>query len=264
MEVSRAMKVVLFCGGRGFLLPGQTELAPKPMTTIGYRPILWHAMRYYAHFGLRDFVLCLGYGGERVKSYFLRYNEALSNDFVLTQGGSRIELLSSDIEDWNMTFVDTGLHANIGQRLVAVQPYLRDEELFCANYGDNLTDAPLLEVIDDFKRRKKIAAFLSVRPRYSFHVVSHLPDGTVTRIADLEASDLWVNGGGFIFRNEIFNFISDGEDLVEEPFRRLVALDELVTYRYDGFWTALDTLKDLQDLHSLHDSGHMPWAPWLT
>lgn len=257
------MKVVLFCGGKGFLLPGQVEPTAKPMTTIGYRPIIWHVMRYYAHWGLRDFLLCLGYGGDQVKSYFLRYNEALSNDFILTAGGSSIQMLSTDIQDWNMTFVDTGLHANVGQRLKAVEHHLRDEELFCANYGDNLTDAPLTEVIADFERRKKIAAFLSVRPRYSFHVVSYQPDGTVTDIADLETSDLWVNGGGFIFRREIFDFIGDGEDLVEEPFRRLVELDELVTYRYDGFWMALDTLKDLHDLHALHDSGRMPWAPWL-
>lgn len=257
------MKVVLFCGGRGFRLPGEPDVTSKPMTTIGYRPIVWHVMRYYAHFGVRDFVLCLGSRGEQVKNYFLGYNEALSNDFVFSDGGARVELLSTDIQDWNIALVDTGVHTNVGQRLKAVERHLRGEEVFCCSYADSLTDAPLDGVIDDFRRRGRVAAFLSVRPRYSFHVIAHRPDGVVTGIDDLEASDLWVNGGGFIFRNEIFDFIDDGEDLVEEPFQRLIARDELVTYRYDGFWSTLDTLKDLQDLRALHDSGRMPWAPWV-
>jgi glucose-1-phosphate cytidylyltransferase len=257
------MKVVLFCGGKGFRLPGQDEAIPKPMTTIGYRPILWHLMRYYGHSGFNDFLLCLGYKGDIVKNYFLKYNEALSNDFVLADGGSKIELLGTDIEDWHITFVDTGLDTNIGQRLRAVKGHLQGEELFCVNYGDNLTDAPLLELLDDFKSRHKVGALLSVRPRYSFHVISNRPDGVVTDISDLHDSDVWVNGGYFIFRREVFDYIGEGEDLVEEPFQRLIALDELVTYRYEGFWAALDTLKDLEDLQSLHDRGRAPWAPWL-
>jgi glucose-1-phosphate cytidylyltransferase len=257
------MKVVLFSGGKSLRLPGQSEEVPKPMITVGYRPILWHVMRFYAHWGYRDFVLCLGYKADAVKSYFLRYNEALSNDFVLTRGGRHVELLSTDIQNWRITFADTGLNANVGQRLRAARRYLEGEELFCANYGDALTDAPLPELVTDFERQGKVAAFLSVRPRYSFHVVSRDPEGVVTDITDVHGTELWMNGGYFVFRQAIFNYIGEGEDLVAEPFQRLIEEDQLLAYRYEGFWMPMDSLKDLQDLQALHDSGAQPWAPWL-
>jgi glucose-1-phosphate cytidylyltransferase len=257
------MKVVLFSGGRSLRLPEQAEALPKPMITIGYRPMLWHVMRFYAHFGYKDFVLCLGYKADAIKEYFLRYNEALSNDFVLSDGGRNLELLSSDIHDWRITFADTGLNTNIGQRLLAVRRYLKDEELFCANYADGLTDAPLPELVDDFRRQGKVAAFLSVRPRSSFHVVTRDPDDVVTGITDVHGTDLWMNGGFFMFRQEVFDYIHEGEDLVEEPFRRLIEDDQLLAYRYEGFWMPMDSLKDLQNLQALHDTGAPPWAPWL-
>ena len=258
------MKVVLFCGGEGLRLPEQAEAVPKPMITVGYRPILWHVMKYYAHWGYSDFVLCLGYKADVVKDYFLRYDEALSNDFVLSEGGRRLELLNTDIHDWRITFADTGLHTNIGQRLLAARRYLRDEELFCANYADGLTDAPLPELVEDFKRQGKVAAFLSVRPRYSFHLVARDDDDVVTGITDVHGTDLWMNGGFFIFRQEIFDYLREGEDLVEEPFRRLIKEDQLLAYQYEGFWMPMESLKDLQNLQALHDSGAPPWAPWLT
>ena len=151
------MKVVLFCGGLGLRLRDAGAL-PKPMVSVGYRPILWHVMKYYAHFGYKDFILCLGYKADVVKDYFLRYDEALSNDFVLSAGGRNVELLSTDIHDWRITFANTGLHTNVGQRLLAVRRYLKGEELFCANYADGLTDAPVPELVDDFKRQGKVAA----------------------------------------------------------------------------------------------------------
>jgi glucose-1-phosphate cytidylyltransferase len=260
----RRVKVVLFCGGEGLRLPEEPEAVPKPMLTVGYRPVLWHIMRFYAHWGLTDFVLCLGYKADVVKNYFLRYSEALSNDFVLSDGGRSVEVLNTDIHDWRITFVNTGLHTNVGQRLLAAKRYLQGEQIFCANYADNLSDAPVPQFIADFESRGKVAAFLSVRPPYSFHVVAHGEDGLVSRITDVHGSDLWVNGGFYIFRQEIFDFIGDGEDLLEEPFRRLIEADELITYRYQGFWSAMDTLKDLQNLRSIHADGRPPWAPWMT
>jgi glucose-1-phosphate cytidylyltransferase len=254
------MKVVLFCGGEGLRLPEQTDAVPKPMITVGYRPILWHVMRYYANRGFSDFVLCLGYRPDVVKSYFLRYSEALSNDFVLSDGGRRVEVLSTDIHDWRITFANTGLHTNIGQRLLAARRYLRGQEMFFANYADNLTDAPLPELAADFRARGKVAGFLSVRPHHSFHVASHREDGLVSRITNVHGADLWVNGGYFMFRQEFFDFIREGEDLTEEPFRRLIEAGELIAYRYEGFWTAMDTLKDLQSLRSLYDNGRSPWV----
>ena len=153
------MKVVLFCGGLGTRLKEYSETIPKPMIDIGYRPIMWHLMRYYAHYGHNEFILCLGYRGDVIKNYFLNYNEALSNDFVMKKGGREIHLYNNDIEDWTISFVDTGLNSNIGQRLKAVEPYLEGEEVFMANYTDGLSDLCLPEYIDHFYRQNKVASF---------------------------------------------------------------------------------------------------------
>ena len=256
------MKVVIFCGGQGLRLRELSEAIPKPMALIGQRPILWHGMRYYAHFGHREFILCLGHKGDVIKDYFLHYDEATSNDFVFAEGGRTLELLRTDIQDWRITFAQTGMHANIGQRLAAIRDHLGGDELFLANYGDNLTDAPLPEFISDFERSDKVAAFLSVRPTYTFHVVRTDAGHQVTSLKDVRESDIRINGGVFIFRREIFDYMRDGEELVEEPFQRLIRKGALIAYEYDGFWAPMDTLKDMHLLQSLYDSGHPPWAVW--
>jgi glucose-1-phosphate cytidylyltransferase len=256
------MKVVLFCGGQGLRLREFSEAVPKPMVPIGSRPILWHLMRYYAHFGHRDFVLCLGHQGDVIKSYFREYDETISNDFVLSDGGRSVELLGSDIDDWRITFASTGLATNIGQRLLAVRRFVAGEPMFLANYGDNVSDADMNEFIADFQRRSAVAAFLSVRPSYSFHIVEADGSGMVTDIEHVYNSRIRINGGFFIFRQEIFDYIREGEELVEEPFRRLIEQQQLVAYRYDGFWAPMDTLKDKVQLDTLDASGRAPWAVW--
>jgi glucose-1-phosphate cytidylyltransferase len=256
------MKVVLFCGGFGLRLREYPEPIPKPMVPVGYRPILWHVMRYFAHFGHHDFVLCLGWQADVIKNYFLRYNEALSNDFVLTQGGRSVELLNTDIDDWRITFADTGLRANIGERLRAVRQHLDGEEIFLANYGDVVTDAPLDELIERFRSSGKVAAFLSVKPTYSFHVVRHERDGLVTAIESAEEAGLWINGGYFIFRPALFDYLAPGDELVVEAFQKLVKEGQLMTFQYEGFWAPMDTLKDRETLEQLHQSGRPPWAVW--
>jgi glucose-1-phosphate cytidylyltransferase len=256
------LKVVLFCGGRGLRIRDYADPVPKPMVPIGYRPIIWHVMRYYAHFGHRRFVLCLGHRADVIKDYFLRYNEALSNDFVMRGGGHDVELLSTDIHDWEITFVDTGIEASIGQRLRAVRNHLEDEELFLANYGDGLTDAPLDRLLSDFAGREKIGGFLAVRPPYSYDFVSLSDDGLVTAIEGARKTGIWINGGYFMFRREIFDYIESGEELVREPFARLIAEEELVACPYQGFWAPMDTLKDHQELEALFHSGNPPWALW--
>lgn len=257
------MKVVLFCGGLGLRLREHSESIPKPMVTIGYRPILWHVMKYYAHFGHRDFILALGYKADVIKEYFLRYNEALSNDFVLSGAGRQVEFLGRDLDDWRISFVDTGLNANLGQRLLAVRRYLDPGEIFLANYGDTLTDAPLDAIIDAFRASDAVASFLSVKPRsYSFHLVRHGSNGRVEGIEDIRGADLWINGGYFMFRPEIFDRIQPGEELVEAPFRRLIEAGLLGAVRYDGFWAPMDTLKDVQNLEAQWESGDPPWALW--
>lgn len=232
------------------------------MATIGPRPVLWHVMRYYAHFGHHDFVLCLGYRGDVIKDYFLHYDETVSNDFVLADGGRSIELLNVDIPDWRIAFLDTGPDANIGQRLLAVRPHLIDEPIFLANYADGLTDAPLDRLLEDFSRRKKVAGFVSVRPPQTFHVLRIADDGDVQAITHVRDSNIWMNGGYFMFRNTIFDYLQPGEDLVDEPFQRLIAEGQLIAYQHDGFWRAMDTLKEMQELGALYESGRPPWAVW--
>jgi glucose-1-phosphate cytidylyltransferase len=252
------VKVVLFCGGLGLRMGEATTRVPKPMIPVGERPILWHIMKYYASYGFRDFVLCLGYRGEAIKEYFLKY-EALSNDFVLRDGGRRVELLQSDIHDWSMTFVDTGVQSPIGERLRRVEPYLDGDEIFLANYGDTLTDAPLPDMVETLRESSRTGLFLCARPTYNFHVVRLGADNAVEDIRDVTSTDTWINAGYFVFRREIFDAIREGEDLVEEPFRRLIADDRLVGYPYSGFWAPMDTLKDKQTLDTLYESGQAPW-----
>jgi glucose-1-phosphate cytidylyltransferase len=257
------MKVVIFCGGQGIRLRDYAETIPKPMVPIGLRPVLWHVMRYYAHFGHRDFILCLGYRADAIKEYFLRYNEALSNDFVLSDGGRSVELLAQDISDWRITFADTGMQATIAQRLKAIRSHLEGEDVFLANYGDVLTDAPLNEFVDRFRASDRTAAFLAVRPSYTFHVVRMGKGDVVAGLANVRESDLWINGGHFMFRQDIFDEIRDGEELVEEPFARLIGRRRLAAYQYEGFWAPMDTLKEAQLLQALYESGVPPWARWL-
>lgn len=258
------MKVVIFCGGLGLRMREHSDRIPKALTPIGYRPILWHLMRYYAHYGHREFILCLGYRADAVKSYFLEYDEALSNDFVMEAGGGQIDLLSRDIDDWQITFVDTGTHATLAERLWAVRSHLAGDEIFLANYADVLTDAPLDKLIADFNGTSATAAFLAVRPtNYTFHAVRMKDERHVAGLDDVLASDLWINGGYFILRPEIFDQIRPGEELVVEPFARLAAADRLIAYRYEGYWAPLDTLKDMLALEEAQDTGRPPWAPWL-
>jgi glucose-1-phosphate cytidylyltransferase len=256
------MKVVLFCGGLGMRIRDAENL-PKPLVHIGNRPLLWHVMKYYAHHGHRDFILCLGYRADAIKSYFLNYNECVSNDFVLSGGGKEVKLMSHDIQDWRITFADTGVSSNIGQRLKAVQKYLEGEEVFLANYSDGLSDLPLPEQLEHFQRHDKVASFVCVRPNLSYHVVSRQPGSDL--VADIQPIDngsLRINGGYFIFKKDIFEYMRDKEELVEQPFRRLARDRQLLGYQYDGFWASMDTLKDKQQLETLYATGAAPWELW--
>jgi glucose-1-phosphate cytidylyltransferase len=256
------MKVVLFCGGLGTRLREHSDTIPKSLVNVGSRPIIWHLMRYYAHYGHKDFVLCLGYRGDLIREYFLKYNEALTNDFVLTNGGRTIELMKSDLEDWRITFVDTGLHSNIGQRLLRAHKYVEGEEMFLANYSDGISNLPLDNMIADFLGRNAVATFASVNSPQTFHTVRSVEDGTVTEMAALNESGLWINGGYFVLRREIFDYIKEGEELVGKPFERLMQKHLLITYRHNGFWHAMDTFKDKITLDRLEAQGNCPWMVW--
>lgn len=256
------MKVVLFCGGFGMRLREYSETVPKPLVPIGTRPILWHLMRYYAHYGYKDFVLCLGYQASAIKQFFLRYEEALSNDFILNGAGGSVELLSRDVHDWRITFVDTGLHANIGSRLYAVREHLAGEEVFLANYADGLSDLPLDTYVPSVLVQNVTATFVSIPPPHLFNVIETDENNNVRSIEYMNRSDLRMNGGFFVFRRDLFDYMRPGEELVEQPFQRLIQAKQLQAYPYEGFWASMDTFKDRQRLDDLYARGEAPWAVW--
>jgi glucose-1-phosphate cytidylyltransferase len=260
-HAEKVMKVVLFCGGAGMRLRGYIDEIPKPMVQIGTRPILWHLMKYYAHFGHRDFILCLGYKGNVIKDYFLHYDESISNDFVWSQGGKKIEFVNRDIDDWRITFVETGINATIGERLKAVESYLQNEEMFLANYGDGLSDVNLPSMVDELRKSNAVGSLLLVQPTASFDLVESLPGGKVGRVSALSQSDIWINGGYFVFRNEIFRYINPGDELVRQPFQRLIDRGSLLAHKCTGFWQCMDTFKDKQCLEELNQ-GTAPWKLW--
>jgi glucose-1-phosphate cytidylyltransferase len=253
------MKVVLFCGGLGTRIREYSDGIPKPMIPIGHQPILWHVMQYYSQYGHRDFILCLGYKANVLKDYFLNYKEAASADCTVSHFGTKIELLGERPPDWRISLVDTGIWRNIGQRLLAVRHLVHDEEIFLANYSDGLTDAPLADMIDRFKRSDMIGCFIAIHPPITFHLAEFDAKGTVCRMRESRESEIWINGGYFIFRREIFDYIREGDELVVQPFKRLIECGKLMAYRYEGFWRAMDTLRDRQVLEEMIERGDMPW-----
>lgn len=256
------MKVVIFCGGMGTRLRVHSDTMPKPLVPIGPRPIIWHIMKYYAHFGHKDFILCLGYKGELIRDYFLHYDPNVSRNFSMTGNGMRFSPPVSDIHDWNIQFVDTGLHSNIGERLTKVRHYLGDDEMFLANYSDQLSDLDLNKHIERFEQTDAVAGFVSVRPSHSFHLVESNDSHQVTKIECVLTSDVWINGGFMVLRNSIFDYMQQGEELVEEPFARLLEERRLFSYKYEGFWKAMDTFKDKIFFERMWGQGDLPWQLW--
>ncbi len=255
------MKVVLFCGGLGMRLREYSDSVPKPMVPIGYQPVLWHVMRYYAHYGHKDFILCLGYKAEAIKEYFLNYREAIANDFVLSHGGE-VELLHREMDDWKIAFVDTGLSSNVGQRLKAIERFVEGEDMFMANYADGLTDLALPKYLEFCRRQDKIASFLCVRPAWTFHVVSPGADGLLGGIHSVRESDLWINGGYFVFKRDIFRYIQPGDDLPVPIFQRLLPEKQVAAYKYEGFWACMDTFREKQQFDEMFAAGNTPWQVW--
>jgi glucose-1-phosphate cytidylyltransferase len=220
-------------------------------------------MRYYAHFGHSEFILCLGYKGNMIKDYFLNYDECRSNDFSIYGPDRKVELLEQDIDNWRITFLDTGMRSNIGQRMKAIEKYVADEEIFLANYSDGLSDLPINDYVEAFKKSDAIAGFISVRPYASFHVIDSDENNQVTAITKIRDSNVWINGGFFVFRREIFEWIRDGEELVEEPFQRLMAEGKLITWKYCGFWKGMDTYKDWKQLDEMYNTTEIVKHPWV-
>lgn len=253
------MKVVLFCGGMGTRLREHSNVTPKPLVTIGNRPILWHLMDYYASFGHTDFILCLGYLGDQIKDYFFNYDPYMSDDVTLSRGQRHRRSPRSDVDDWTITLVDTGLHSNIAERLTRVRHHLEGETQFLANYSDQLCDLRLTSYISEFERTGATAGFISVKPSASFHAVNFGDDGLVSGFTPMADSDQWLNGGYFVFKQEIFDYIEPGDELVEEPFARIAARSKLWTKPHTGFWRPMDTFKDKIAYDRMWSAENKPW-----
>jgi glucose-1-phosphate cytidylyltransferase len=256
------MKVVLFCGGLGTRLRDYSERIPKPLVEIGSRPVLWHLMKYYSHYGHKEFILCLGHAGNAIKNYFLNYDESISNDFTLI-GGRTPDYVKRDLDDWRITFVDTGLNASIGERLRCIRPHLGDDEAFLANYADGLSDLNLPQYVDSFMELGKIACFLSVRVPQSFHIVTTDGSNHATALEPVGDTSIRVNGGFFVLRRQIFDYLNEGEELVIEAFSRLMPKREVIAVPHDGFWRSMDTFKDKIQLDDILAKGRAPWQVWL-
>lgn len=260
------MRVILFCGGLGTRLRGHESNKPKPLIEIGGYSLLRHIMRYYAFHGHSDFILCLGYRADAIIDHF----RELGGEWLPTNGGAQparsIRFMDNATGGWTITFVETGANTCIGQRLKLVQPYLQDDEFFLANYADGLSDVPLADIVDMMAENPlAVGTMIAVKPNQSFHYVCRGAGGFVSGITSSTAIDARINGGYFVFRKSIFDYIEPGEDLVDEPFRRLIDQRRLMAYDYDGFWRACDTLKDVQELEALiARTGAAPWEVWRT
>jgi glucose-1-phosphate cytidylyltransferase len=256
------VKVVLFCGGLGMRMRDGVTSGPKPMAMVGERPLLWHVMRYYAHFGHKDFIICLGYGASAVKDFFLNYDETRSNDFVIENGARDVKLFNTDISEWRITLIDTGLNSPIGERLRRVRHFVEDEPMFLANYADVLTNAQLPDMIERFEASSAVVSLLAVPPKSSHHVVDIADSGIITQVTAMADLRQWENGGYFVLRPEIFDYLNEGEDLVEDAIMRLVPLGRVLAYPYKGYWSPADTVKERVQLDELYHRGNCPWMIW--
>jgi glucose-1-phosphate cytidylyltransferase len=253
------MKVVLFCGGLGTRIRDYSDSVPKPMIPLGHQPILRHVMQYYSDYGHDEFILCLGYKANVIKDFFLNARPQSFSDCVISDGGRDVRILDENPKDWRVALIDTGIWRNIGERLWAVRNFVKGEEIFLANYSDGLTDVDLDDMLARFRASGKLASFLAVRPPLTYHLADIAGDGRVREFRTSTTSDIWINGGYFLFRGEIFDYMREGEELVLEPFARLIAEDKLMAYKHEGFWRSMDTLRDRQTLEDMADRGQMPW-----
>ena len=259
-----ALKVVVLCGGLGTRLREETEFRPKPLVDVGGRPILWHIMKTYAHYGFREFVLCLGYRGNMIKEYFLNY-EAMNNDFTICLGEkSHIRYDGSHKEqEFQVTLADTGQETMTGGRVKRIRNYIGDER-FMLTYGDGLADVDIPKLLEFHKNHGRLATVTAVMPTSRFGTVTvEDGDGRVTRFMEKPRSESWVSAGFFILEPGVFDYLG-GDDCVFEvdPLQRLSAEGQLMAYKHRGFFHAMDTYREYQYLNELWNRQEAPWKTW--
>jgi glucose-1-phosphate cytidylyltransferase len=257
------MKVVILCGGYGTRMREETEFRPKPLVQVGGRPILWHILKLYAHYGFRDFVLCLGYRGDMIKEYFLNY-EAMNNDFTICLGReSSIEYTGGHEEqNFRITLADTGLETMTGGRLKRAQKYV-PEDCFMLTYGDGVSDIDIPRLLEFHKSHGRLATVTTFRPVSRFGILDIDASQLVHNFIEKPKSDAWASAGFFVFERKVFDYL-DGDQCVleKEPLERLAAERQLVAYNHDGFFQAMDTYRENQLLNDLWNSGDPPWKVW--
>lgn len=258
------MKVVILCGGKGTRLREQTEYIPKALVEIGGKPILWHIMKMYSAYGFDEFILCLGYLGDKIKQYFLEYNSWRNADFSPQLGQSaepKIDYLANSTEKWNVIFADTGLDTNTGGRIKKVEKYINND-VFFATYGDGLADLDLVQLLDFHRFHGKIATVTVVNPSSNFGILHLDEEGLVTDFQEKPPLNAWINGGFFVFNRQVFNFLDESSILEKKPLQRLAAERQLIAYKHTRFWACMDTYKDNVELNRLWETGQAKWRIW--
>ncbi len=258
------MKVVILCGGLGTRLREETEFKPKPLVEIGGKPILWHIMKIYAHYGFTDFILCLGYKGEMIKEYFLNY-EAMNNDFTIQLGEKhKIHFHNQHFESgWNITLSDTGASTMTGARIKCIEKYI-DSDNFMVTYGDGVADIDINKLLEYHLRHKKIATLTGVHPISRFGELSVEGDNVKEFQEKPQSAAGYINGGFFVFRKQIFDYISSDENCVleKEVMEQLTHQGELKIFTHKGYWQCVDTYRDYKYFQELWKKGHTPWVVW--
>lgn len=256
------MKAVILAGGLGTRIGEESHLKPKPMVEIGGRPILWHIMKSYSHYGINDFVICLGYRGYVIKEYFANYflHQA---DITVDMKDNSIEVIQRKAEPWRVTMIDTGAETMTGGRLKRVRDYV-GTETFCFTYGDGVSDLPIDQLLEQHKRSGKKATVTAVQPPARFGVLEVEATGSVSSFQEKpRAEGAWINGGFFVLEPSVFDYIEgDATYWEHEPMRRLVGEGQMNAYRYNGFWQAMDTLREKNILEEMWLSGKAPWKVW--
>lgn len=260
------MKVIILCGGKGTRLREETEYRPKPLVQIGKMPILWHIMKTYSYYGYKDFILCLGYKGEMIKDYFLDFEE-LSNDFTLKLRSNQEEKIihhqPDNLEDWNITFADTGLNSMTGARVARIKKYLDNDEDFLLTYGDGVADVDIKKLYEFHKEKGKIVTVTGIKPP-TFLGTLKLDGDRVASFQEKVPLDSIVSGGFFVCNKKIFDYLSEDEDCVleEESFRKIVQDDQMAVYHHQGFWYTMNTAKEAEELNKMWEKGETPWMIW--
>jgi glucose-1-phosphate cytidylyltransferase len=254
------MKVIVLCGGLGTRLSEETSIRPKPMVTIGDKPILWHIMNCYSSFGFQDFVLALGYKGEVIKNYFLNYH-SISGDSIIDLATGQAKLIRPETPDWRISLIETGASTMTGGRLQRLKPLLAEEKTFMLTYGDGVSDVNISDLLKFHQSHGKIATLCAVRPPARFGRLI-LDDSLVTDFKEkAQGIEGWINGGFFVFERSIFDYLTDDHCVLEEsPLQRLAADGQLEAFRHEGFWQCMDTLRDKHLLEELWQKQPAPWG----